>query len=62
MIVCLCKGVSSTTIAREARRGATTMRQIAQSCQAGTCCGACNAQIVDLLRKTGVPGRSRREP
>ncbi len=49
MIVCLCKGVSSRTILDEARRGSCTLKQIRQSCQAGTCCGACVPQIRQLL-------------
>jgi len=49
MIVCLCKGVSSRTILDEARRGACTLKQIRQSCQAGTDCGACVKQIRQLL-------------
>lgn len=49
MIVCLCKGVSSRTIVDEARRGACTLKQIRQACQAGTDCGACTSQIRQLL-------------
>lgn len=49
MIVCLCKGVSSRTILDEARRGACTLMQIRQTCQAGTDCGACTRQIRQLL-------------
>ncbi len=49
MIVCLCKGVSSRTILDEARRGARTLMQLRQSCQAGTDCGACVKQIRQLL-------------
>ncbi len=49
MIVCLCKGVSCRTILAEARRGACTLKQIRQSCQAGTGCGACVQQIRQLL-------------
>jgi bacterioferritin-associated ferredoxin len=49
MIVCLCKGVSSRTILDEARRGACTLKQIRQACQAGTDCGACVRQIRQLL-------------
>jgi bacterioferritin-associated ferredoxin len=49
MIVCLCKGVSSRTILDEARRGACTLKQIRQSCQAGTGCGACVQQIRQLI-------------
>lgn len=56
MIVCLCKGVSSRTILDEARRGACTLKQIRQSCQAGTGCGACVQQIRQLL-ETVAPAR-----
>jgi bacterioferritin-associated ferredoxin len=56
MIVCLCKGVSSRTILDEARRGANTLKQIRQSCQAGTDCGACTRQIRQLL-ETVAPTR-----
>ncbi len=56
MIVCLCKGVSSRTILDEARRGACTLKQIHQSCQAGTDCGACTRQIRQLLESV-APAR-----
>lgn len=49
MIVCLCKGVSSRTILDEARRGACTLKQIRQACDAGTGCGACVQQIRQIL-------------
>lgn len=49
MIVCLCKGVSSRTILDEVRRGACTLKQIRQACQAGTGCGACVPQIRQML-------------
>ncbi len=54
MIVCLCKGVSSRTILEEARRGARTLQQIRQSCQAGSGCGACVRQIRQLLDSGGA--------
>lgn len=67
MIVCLCKGVSSRTIADEVRRGACTLKQIRQACQAGTDCGACVPQIRQLLDQaaprhehhTATPGGDR---
>ena len=60
MIVCLCKGVSSRTILDEARRGSRTVGQIARSCQAGTCCGACVGQIRELLERSAA-SRAERE-
>ncbi|MFZ6183289.1 (2Fe-2S)-binding protein [Nannocystis pusilla] len=56
MIVCLCKGVSCRTILAEARRGACTLKQIRQTCQAGTGCGACVQQIRQLL-ESAAPAR-----
>ncbi len=54
MIVCLCKGVSSSTIDAEVERGAKTVGGVAKACQAGTGCGMCVGQIRDLIRlRTG---------
>lgn len=64
MIVCLCKGISSSTIDAEVERGARTVEGVAKACQAGTSCGMCVGQIRDLIRlRTGeaaednTPGR-----
>ncbi|MEZ4448608.1 MAG: (2Fe-2S)-binding protein [Nannocystaceae bacterium] len=59
MIVCLCKGVSSRTIVDEARRGACTLKQIRQSCQAGSGCGACVPQIRQIIESV-APARHER--
>jgi bacterioferritin-associated ferredoxin len=59
MIVCLCKGVSSRTILAEIRRGNCTMKGIAQSCQAGTGCGACVQQIRELIATGNAAARSQ---
>lgn len=61
MIVCLCKGVSSRTILDEARRGHCTVKQIRQSCQAGSSCGACVRQIRQLLETVGPARHERSE-
>ncbi|MEZ4381097.1 MAG: (2Fe-2S)-binding protein [Nannocystaceae bacterium] len=61
MIVCLCKGVSSRTILDEARRGHCTVKQIRQSCQAGSGCGACVRQIRQLLETVGPARHERSE-
>jgi len=57
MIVCLCKGVSSRTILAEVRRGACTVKGIAQACQAGTGCGACVHQIRELIQTSSPSAR-----
>jgi bacterioferritin-associated ferredoxin len=59
MIVCLCKGVSSRTILAEIRRGNCTLKGVAQSCQAGTGCGACVQQIRELIATGGAAARSQ---
>lgn len=61
MIVCLCKGVSSRQILSEVRRGNCTVKGIAQSCQAGTCCGMCVRQIRDLIGTTAPPVHPHRD-
>jgi bacterioferritin-associated ferredoxin len=57
MIVCLCKAVSSRTILTEIRRGNCSVPAIARACEAGTGCGACIAQIRELIATTGTAAR-----
>lgn len=49
MIVCHCKGINDATIRKLAREGASSARQIAQGCQAGTDCGGCSAMIEKIV-------------
>jgi bacterioferritin-associated ferredoxin len=49
MLVCICKGVSDRRITEEIRRGACTLRQIQEGCQAGTDCKCCVRQIRQML-------------
>ncbi|WP_086001695.1 (2Fe-2S)-binding protein [Plesiocystis pacifica] len=49
MLVCICKGVSDRRINEEIRRGACSLRQIQDGCQAGTDCKACVRQIRQML-------------
>ena len=49
MIVCLCRGVSETTLQDAIDAGATTLRQVAEACGAGTDCGACCPMVKELL-------------
>jgi bacterioferritin-associated ferredoxin len=58
MIVCLCKGVSSRTILSEIRRGNCSVPAIARACEAGTGCGACVAQMRELIATSGTQARS----
>ncbi|HLT35967.1 MAG TPA: (2Fe-2S)-binding protein [Enhygromyxa sp.] len=49
MLVCICKGVSDRRITDEIRRGACSLRQIQEGCQAGTDCKSCVRQIRQML-------------
>lgn len=49
MLVCICKGVSDRRISEEIRRGACTLRQIQEGCQAGTDCKSCVRQIRQMI-------------
>jgi bacterioferritin-associated ferredoxin len=58
MLVCICKGVSDRRISEEIRRGACTLRQIQECCQAGTDCKGCVRQIRQML---ATQGRARQD-
>jgi assimilatory nitrate reductase catalytic subunit/bacterioferritin-associated ferredoxin len=62
-MVCLCYGVNERRVRREIDHGAATIEQIAERCQAGSCCQSCHPTLDDLLaeRTTAtVPIRRRR--
>lgn len=45
MYVCLCLGITNTTVSEAVARGATTTRQIAAACGAGSECGRCRRTV-----------------
>lgn len=49
MIVCLCKAVNDSQLVEIIKRGASTVKQVADSCGAGSGCGACNKEIQDMI-------------
>jgi bacterioferritin-associated ferredoxin len=49
MIVCLCKGVSDSTVRTVVREGATSLEEVGMACTAGTDCGGCRGCIEDLI-------------
>lgn len=51
MIVCLCKGVSCSTVRRAIDEGAFDVASVGRACAAGTDCGSCHAQIEDLVHE-----------
>jgi len=50
MIVCVCKRVSNREIHRRLEKGCRNVRDLGRSCRAGTDCGACTSQLVEMVR------------
>jgi bacterioferritin-associated ferredoxin len=53
MYVCLCLGVTSDTISRVVAAGATTSKQVADACGAGSECGRCRRTVRAIIAATG---------
>lgn len=62
MLVCICKGVSDRRITDEIRRGACTLQQIQEGCQAGTDCKGCVRQIRQMLTLQGAARQAGSDP
>ncbi|MFF2631093.1 bacterioferritin-associated ferredoxin [Kitasatospora griseola] len=54
MYVCMCHAVTEARVKQEIDGGATTPRQIARGCKAGTDCGSCVRRIQALLGESGA--------
>ncbi|MFD7641239.1 bacterioferritin-associated ferredoxin [Kitasatospora sp. NPDC059795] len=54
MYVCMCHAVTEARVKQEIDEGATTPRQIARGCKAGTDCGSCVRRIQALLGEHGA--------
>ncbi|MGW1227894.1 (2Fe-2S)-binding protein [Streptomyces sp. NPDC001478] len=57
MYVCSCFGVTEQQVKEHADAGASTPRQIASACKAGTDCGSCVRTIQAMLGRGGCPRR-----
>ncbi|MEV5609416.1 (2Fe-2S)-binding protein [Streptomyces sp. NPDC052225] len=55
--VCNCFGVTEAQVKQHAESGASTPRQIASACKAGTDCGSCVRRIQALLGRGACPRR-----
>ena len=49
MLVCHCNGVSDRKIRKAVRKGAGSIREVAQMSGAGACCGGCRPAVRDIL-------------
>jgi bacterioferritin-associated ferredoxin len=54
MYVCSCHAVTEERVRAEIAEGATTPREIARGCGAGTDCGSCVRRIQALLGRHGA--------
>jgi bacterioferritin-associated ferredoxin len=52
MYVCLCLGVTSETINQAVAAGATTSKQVADACGAGSECGRCRRTVRAIIAAT----------
>lgn len=55
MIVCSCRAVTDREIRRAVRAGACTVREVAESCGAGSACGGCRASVLAILDEAEGP-------
>jgi bacterioferritin-associated ferredoxin len=51
MIVCVCNNVSDRKIRQAVSAGMTTMSQLRQNLEVGTCCGKCHSCAKRVLRE-----------
>ena len=52
MYVCLCLGVTSETVTQAVAAGATTSKQVADECGAGSQCGRCRRTVRAVIDAT----------
>ncbi len=61
MFVCLCNGVTSQTVADAVAAGASTTKQVAKACGAGSECGRCRHTVRAIIEATAAPEQKRRK-
>lgn len=49
MYVCLCRGVTSQTVAEAITDGASTTKEVARACGAGAECGRCRRTVRTMI-------------
>ena len=61
MFVCLCNGVTSQTVADAVAAGASTTKQVAKACGAGSECGRCRHTVRAIIEATAAAEPKRRK-
>lgn len=60
MILCLCKGISDREVQQMVKEG-QTLKQIVETSEASTCCGACAIDLRKIVsaetKKPGSPSK-----
>ena len=51
MLVCHCNGVSERQIRKAVRNGADSLHSVGRACGAGTCCGGCSSEILEIIER-----------
>ncbi|WP_163756846.1 (2Fe-2S)-binding protein [Mycobacterium botniense] len=59
MFVCLCVGVTSQTVAEAVAAGASTSKQVAAICGAGSECGRCRRTVRAIIAAASNPTSTR---
>jgi bacterioferritin-associated ferredoxin len=54
MFVCLCTGVTSQVVSDLVAAGATTSKEIADACGAGSDCGRCRRTVRAIIASSSV--------
>ena len=61
MFVCLCNGVTSQTVADAVAAGASTTKQVAKACGAGSECGRCRHTVRAIIEANVTTEPKRRK-
>jgi len=59
MIVCSCFGVTAADVEDLVEEGADTVAAVSAVCRAGSDCGACRAQLGEIIAVTRLLARKR---
>jgi bacterioferritin-associated ferredoxin len=62
MIVCVCNNVSDRKIRQAVENGVTSMAQLRNELEVGTCCGKCHSCAKHVLRECMASTRTPTQP
>jgi bacterioferritin-associated ferredoxin len=62
MYVCLCAGVTNQTVAQAVTSGASTSKQVADACGAGSECGRCRRTVRAIIEARQASAAAKRPP